>query len=142
MNINSISSQPLSNMTISHNTEAVNNKITNTYYNESPTPKNQNKTYDVHNMSTNDLKNLINDLRESNQISEEDSLMLSLDKIELDIFGTPSKDTQIDMVNFFEEQIEVMNSTPESRGVEFMERALNLFKMIEAKQGANIPTKV
>lgn len=143
MNINAISSsQTISNVVLTHESEATDKDKITTSSEDSPTKKIPNNKYDVHNMSTDDLKNLIHDLRETGQISEEDSLMLSLDRIELEIFGTQSKDTKIDMINFFEQQVEVMNSTPGTKGVEFMERALNLFKMMEAKQGSDIPNKV
>lgn len=99
-------------------------------------------SYDVHHISPNEFKELITELRDSGQISVDDSLMLTVERYDLEHFGGISKDTQIDMVAYFEEQIDVMKSTPGTKGVEYQEWTLNLLKAIDAKNGANIPKSV
>lgn len=100
------------------------------------------RQYDVHNMSTRELENLTTELRESGQISETDSMMLAVDRLHLEAFGGISKDTKIDMVDFFQKQIDFKNSTPGSKGVEYQERSLSILKTVEAKNGSNIPLSV
>lgn len=98
--------------------------------------------YDVHDMSPNELKDLIRDLRESGQISEIDSMMFTMDRLDIERFGGVGGDTKMDMMDYFERLVDGMKSNPDSVGIEYEERSLGLLKALEAKNSANIPSSV
>ncbi|WP_173238608.1 hypothetical protein [Legionella antarctica] len=98
--------------------------------------------YDVHHMTPNELEELITELRESGQISEKESMMLTIDRFSILSSGGVSKDTKIDMTAFFEEQIDIMKTNPGTKGVEYLERSLDILRAVEARHGSDIPRSV
>lgn len=139
MQINNLSKlvQYTSNFKQTNNSEKLN-------INESfePTTKPVGKQFDVRNISPNEFKDLIRDLRESGQISELDSMALTADRLDMERFGGAGSDTKMDMVDYFERLVDGMKSIPGSVGIEYQERSLNILKALDARSNANIPESV
>lgn len=102
--------------------------------------KHASNNYNVRNMTPTEFQSMINDLRESGQISEKDAMSLTINRHGLEMFER--KDTKMDLINFYENQIEVTKSTPGTKGVEQLERSLQILKGIEAKNNSNIPNSI
>lgn len=102
--------------------------------------KQASNNYNVRNMTPTEFQGMINDLRQTGQISEKDSMMLTLDRLDMERFH--GKDTKLNMIDFYEGQVQFMKSPPGSTGIEIMERSLEILKGVEAKNNTVIPNSV
>lgn len=99
----------------------------------------KNTTYDVTNMSPNELGSLIQELQEKGVISDKEAMMFAIERIGMEQFGGVSPDTKIDMLAYFKETINTMRNTPGSKGIEIEERSLDILQAIQTRSGTEIP---
>jgi|GEM_PF-5224600 len=98
---------------------------------------------DGHNMSQQDLQSMITTLKDSGKISQADYNMMSIDKLDLKIFGGIANDAKIDMISHLEQQIDTMKtSAADKSGIESVEKIVNILKGMDARSGASIPASV
>lgn len=101
-----------------------------------------NSKYDMTKLSSNELGMMVKELQETGVISDKEAIMLNMERMNLEQFGGVSADTKIDMIAYFKEIIDAMKSTPGSKGVEIVERSLDILQAVQAKSKAEIPAFV
>ena len=99
------------------------------------------KTYDMRHMSLSELNSMINELHENGTLSSKEAMELSSEQGTLELFGGYPKDAKIDMLDAFQNHIDLKKSQ-HSKGVEYVENALEVLKGIDAHSKAKIPAYV
>lgn len=105
--------------------------------------------YDVNHMSLNELKNMIQELTASGNLSSDDTKALVAEESALDQLGGFSKDTKVDMVQLVQKQIEGMQSMDVSMqalagmsNTQYATRTLDIINGIKASKGVKMPIAV
>lgn len=140
MQINSLPAiiQPTNELTASSK-EPITSAVPDTAPDKEKSPK---SNYDVSNMSLDELLDMVVDKFHNGELSEEDTLNFSCQIGTYQLFGGVPEGTKMDMVDYFQQQIDRMNNTPGSKGVEYVERSLDILKGLKARSEAQIPTSV
>jgi hypothetical protein len=103
---------------------------------------NPNPNYDVKNMSFNDLQALTMKLSHDGKLSDKDTQNFLNQISSLQQASGVSKDTKVDMIQLFQNQIQNINKQATNNDSSAFQHSLDLLNGINARSGANIPQSV
>jgi len=99
-------------------------------------------TYNVNNMSLNDLKGMALGLMQQGKLSESDANNFLSQITSIEQSAGISKDAKVDMVHLYEQQVQNLNVGVKSKEVASFQHSLDILKGVKALSGANIPRSV
>ncbi|MFC3909302.1 hypothetical protein ACFORL_09490 [Legionella dresdenensis] len=107
---------------------------------ESGKPQQLEGSYNVRNMSVNDLTQLITELHNAGEISDKDKLLNNLHAKAESVFGS-DKETKIDMLTYIGDKIEQMK-TGSTNDIQLLERLQTILQGVDARDTAALPVTV
>jgi hypothetical protein len=100
------------------------------------------KTFDIHNMSLDELKEMIHYYHDQGALSDDEAVRLSEERFDLEHLNGYPTDKKMDVAALFQTDIDNIKAQPDSKGVEYLENALEALKRVDARSKAQIPKYV
>jgi hypothetical protein len=101
------------------------------------------KKFDIHHMSLDELKEMIQHYHEQGALSNEEAMNLYEEQFDLvHLGGGIPSDKKMDMAALFQKDIDNMKAQPGSKGVEYIENALEALQRLDMLSKAQIPRYV
>lgn len=101
-----------------------------------------NALYDINHISVNDLNALVLNLTQKGTLSENDSSTLLKQVASIQQSNGISKDTKVDMIQLYQQQLQKVNATANPKEVASLQHSLDLLNGLKARSGASIPQAV
>lgn len=98
--------------------------------------------FNVNNMSLNDLTKMSQELMQQGELSEKDAHSFLSQIASIQQLSGISKDNKVDMVHLFEQQIQNLNSTSNTKAAASFQHSLDILNGVKARSGASIPQSV
>ncbi len=96
-------------------------------------------TYDVNNMSFDDLNAMTLGLMQQGKLSEDDGHNFLKQITAIQQASGITKDTKIDMIQLYQQQIQNSNAETNTKDLASLHRSLDFLNGVKARAGANIP---
>lgn len=95
--------------------------------------------YNVNNMSFNDLNAMTLNLMQEGKLSEDDGHNFLKQITSIQQTSGISKDTKIDMIQLYQQQIQNLNADADTKDLASLQRSLDFLSGVKARAGASIP---
>lgn len=101
------------------------------------------KKFNLHNMSPDELSDLVAELYESGQITPKEQGVFGFEIFVMKNYAGLSGDTKIDMFGYFSNALEHRKADSESpESIKSLERTIEILRGVDARAGVNFPISI